>query len=422
MGKVNSSRTARRHSANGRAGTPIEKLFAEARLKLIETGTRNRLIHTPRGAKRGLTITGNASDDVFANLVRENKPLCILAAEEVADKERDGATPETPRLVTPRTGDPNGLQTSLPPELLHKRLHAMQRDAKTAEEERGVNVLFLALGFLRWYEDEKSDVPRDAPLILLPVYLGRDPKRSNFDLKLREEDIATNQALHERLRGDFGLALPDVAETEDWQPSSYFDAVATAVAAKRRWSIDANAIELGFYSFAKQLMMRDLEPGNWPDSALVSHPLLRGLLGEGFAAEPPVPPEAVRLDEILNPADLTHVVDADSSQTRVIEDVRAGHNLVVRGPPGTGKSQTITNIIAAAVHDGQTVLFVATATGRPQRCLRAAGQGGPRRHLPRPPQPGRKQAETCRKTGLHFASGRRLIRDGRDGKAIDRGA
>jgi hypothetical protein len=326
MGKVNSSRTARRQTANGRAGTPIEKLLAEARLKLIETGTRNRLIHTPRGAKRSraLAITGNAPDDVFANLVRGNKPLPVLAAE-IADKQRDAATPETPRLVTRRTGDPNGLQTSLPPELLHKRLHAMHRDAKTAEEERGVNILFLALGFLRWYEDEKSDMARDAPLILLPVYLGRDHKRSNFDLKLREEDIATNRALHERLRGDFGLALPDVAETEDWLPSSYFDAVATAVAAKRRWSIDANAIELGFYSFAKQLMMRDLEPGNWPDNALFSHPLLRGLLGEGFAAEPPVAPEAVRLDEILNPADLIHVVDADSSQTRVIEAVRAGH-------------------------------------------------------------------------------------------------
>ena len=122
MGKVNSSRTARKQTANGRAGTPIEKLLAEARLKLIETGTRNRLIHTPRGAKRSraLTITGNASDDVFANLVRENKPLRVLAAEEIADIQRAAAaTAETPRLVTPRTRDRNGLQTSLLPELLH---------------------------------------------------------------------------------------------------------------------------------------------------------------------------------------------------------------------------------------------------------------------------------------------------------------
>ena len=96
---------------------------------------------------------------------------------------------------------------------------------------------------------------------------------------------------------------------------------------------------------------------------------------EGFAAEPPVLPEAARLDEILNPADLIHVVDADSSQTRVIETVRAGRNLVVHGPPGTGKSQTITNIIAAAVHDGKR-FFRRRENGGPQRCLRPAGQGG----------------------------------------------
>lgn len=358
--KVKSIRTARRQTANSRAAL-IEKLLAGARLKLIDTSTRNRLIHTPRGAKRSraLAITGNSSDQVFANLVRENKPLRVLAAEEIADIGRDAATPEAPRLAAPRTRCRNGLRTSLSRGHLHKRLHAMHRDAETAEEERGVNILFLALGFMRWYEDEESGMPRDAPLILLPVYLGRDAKRSTFELKLREDAIATNQALQERLRGDFGLALPDIAKTDDWRPSSYFDAVAKAVAAKRRWSIDANAIELGFYSFAKLVMMRDLEPGNWPDNALASHPLLRGLLGEGLPAEPPVLPEAARLGEISSPIDLIHVVDADSAHTRVIETVRAGHNLVVQGPPGTGKSQTITNIIAAAVHDGQTVLFAA---------------------------------------------------------------
>ncbi|MGH6839398.1 MAG: DUF4011 domain-containing protein [Methylocella sp.] len=357
MGKVNSIGKARRRTANGQAKTPIEKLLAGARQKLIETGTHNRLIHTKRGANpRTLIITGNAPDQVFANLVRENRPLEILAAD--AGIERDAATPETPSLVASKASGRNSLQTMLAPGLLHKQLHDMHRGAKAADE-RGVNILFLALGFLRWYEDEKSDVPRAAPLILLPVYLARDGTRAAFGLKLREADIVTNQALQERLRGDFGLALPEIAKTKDWQPSSYFNAVANAVAAKRRWSIDANAIELGLYSFSKLAMMYDLDPGNWPDNALVSHPLLRGLVGEGFAAEPPVPPEAARLGEIASRIDLVHVVDADSAQARVIETVRAGHNLVVRGPPRTGKSQTITNIIAAAVHDGQTVLFVA---------------------------------------------------------------
>ena len=378
MGDVTSLRTAKKRPVNDRAETEIEKLLGQARVKLIETGTRNRLIHTPRGGRRSraLPIAGNISDQVFANLVREEKPLCFFATQDMADSQPEPVKLKTPRLVTPKTSYRNGLQTSLSPELLHKRLHAIYRDAKTAEEERGVNILFLALGFLRWYEDEKSDVPREAPLILLPVSLVRDAKRSTFDVKLREDDIATNQALQERLRADFGLDLPSVPESDDWLPSDYFAAIVNAVAVKRRWTIDANAIELGFYSFSKLLMVRDLEPGNWPDNALVSHPLLRGLLCEGFAAEPPILPEAARLDEILSPTDLIHVVDADSSQTRVIETVRAGRNLVVQGPPGTGKSQTITNVIAAAVHDGQSVLFVAekmAALTVVHERLRAAG-------------------------------------------------
>jgi Protein of unknown function (DUF4011) len=357
MGKVTSIETARRRAANGQAKPPIEKLLAGARLKLIETGTRNRLIHTKRGANpRTLTITGSAPDQVYANLVRENKPLPVLAAEEIAGIERDAATPETRPLFAP--SGRNGLQTSLAPGLLHKRLHDMHRGA-TAAHERGVNILFLALGFLRWYEDEKSHVARAAPLILLPVYFAPDGMRAAFDLKLREADVATNQALQERLRGDFGLALPDIAKTKDWRPSSYFDAVANAVASKRRWSIDANAIELGLYSFPKLAMVHDLDPRNWPGNALVSHPLLRELLAGEFAAEPAVPPEAAQLGEILSPIDQFLVVNADSAQTRIIATVRAGHNLVVRGPPGTGRSQTVTNIIAAAVHGGQTVLFVA---------------------------------------------------------------
>jgi Protein of unknown function (DUF4011) len=241
MGDVTSIRTARRRAVGDRAETEIEKLLGQARFKLIETGTRNRLIHTPRGGKRSraLTIAGTISDQVFTNLVRENKPLSFLANLEIADIRREAARLKAPRLVTPKTCYRNGLQTSLSPELLHKRLHAIHRDAKTAEEERGINILYLALGFLRWYEDDRSDVPREAPLILLPVSLVRDAKRSAFDVKLRDDDIATNQALQERLRGDFGIALPSIPDTDDWLPSDYFDGTITAAAANRRWSIDA---------------------------------------------------------------------------------------------------------------------------------------------------------------------------------------
>jgi Protein of unknown function (DUF4011) len=143
MGEVTSIRTARRRAVSDRAETEIEKLLGQARFKLIETGTRNRLVHTPRGGKRSraLAIAGTMSDQVFTSLVREDRPLRFLATQEIADIQREAARLKTPRLVTPKTCYRNGLQTSLSPELLHKRLHAIHRDAKTAEEERGINIL-----------------------------------------------------------------------------------------------------------------------------------------------------------------------------------------------------------------------------------------------------------------------------------------
>jgi very-short-patch-repair endonuclease len=365
MGEIALMQTARRpfSAPRDQALTSIEKSLAEARLKLVETGTRNRLVNSPRGPRRNrsLPIVGAAADAVFQNLVREGRTLRFLAADETTNVVQDLPRPRGPRLVTSKLGREirHGLPTILSTDHLQRRLQRIYRDSRAAEEERGMNILFLTFGILHWYEDERSDVVRHAPLVLVPVNLVRDPRRSTFDLKFRDDEITTNQALQERLRSDFALVLPTVTESEDWTPSSYCEAVAIAVKSKHRWSIDGDDIELGFYSFSKHLMMRDLEPDNWPDRSLVSHPLIRGLLCDGFAGEPPIFAETTNLDEVLAPEDIVQIVDADASQTKVIEIVRAGRNLVVQGPPGTGKSQTITNIIASAVHDGKSVLFVA---------------------------------------------------------------
>src|SRR5690606_4661062 len=146
---------------------------------------------------------------------------------------------------------------------------------------------------------------------------------------------------------------------EDWSPSQYFAAVQEVIAQREAWKIEADALQLGFFSFSKLLMFRDLAIEAWPDGALAEHRLTRGLLYEGFESQPPLFGAQDRLDDVLPPARQFHVVDADASQAKVIEEVRAGRDLVVQGPPGTGKSQTITNIVAAAVKEGKRVLFVA---------------------------------------------------------------
>ena len=124
-------------------------------------------------------------------------------------------------------------------------------------------------------------------------------------------------------------------------------------------SVDETAITLGFFSFAKFLMYRDLDTTNWPNDFLSQHPVLQPLLTTGFQEPKSTIPDDAQIDEHLNPTEVNHVVDADSSQALAIHDVSQGRNLIIQGPPGTGKSQTITNLIAEAIAKGKRVLFVA---------------------------------------------------------------
>jgi Protein of unknown function (DUF4011)/AAA domain len=335
----------------------VQRLFDETRRRLVETGTRNRLVHVNRASTRGnvLNVADARSDDVY-ELLAGGALTPFLPARPGRTSEVEGSN----ALVLPGAQDgADALQTRLEPEALQKKLLKIAREAQTAEEESGVNILYLALGFLTWFEDESSNTAREAPLVLLPVELARNVRTSSYELRRRQDDILTNLPLQQRLHDDFGIDLPELDVEEEWRPWDYFAAVSTATASRKRWKIDSDAIHLGFFSFNKLLMYRDLAVDAWSEDALATHSLTRGLLYEGFEGEEPALRPEDRLDDVLPPEKLFHVVDADASQATVIEEARRGRNLVVQGPPGTGKSQTITNIIAAAASEGKRVLFLA---------------------------------------------------------------
>ncbi len=233
-------------------------------------------------------------------------------------------------------------------------------DAQTYEQEQGVSILYLAMGFLKWYESPSSDKARYAPLLLIPVDLKRQTAASRFHIEYREEDITTNLSLQAKLRGEFGIDLPEIPDMDELSPGAYFDSVAQAAANQPRWGVLRDDMVIWFFSFAKYLMYRDLDPATWPEhSPLESNPNLSRLLGDGFVSEPSLCDENDKIDPLIPPINMVHVTDADSSQTIAIEEVRLGRHLVIQGPPGTGKSQTITNLIATAVKAGKKVLFVA---------------------------------------------------------------
>ena len=341
----------------------IVRLLEDARRRLVETGTRNRLIHINLNNDRMkvVHIVNERADDIYDSVRGSGKSMQFKALGIDDPAEDDlliaAGRPEEP--FDEAHYKDNFLETPLGPDKLAKRLLAIAKDSKTAEEEQGINLLYLAIGFLSWREDKNSKIERTAPLLLLPVELKRNHRTSIYDLFGRSDDLVTNLPLQERLREDFGVELPMVTEDEAWSPNRYFDLIASIVSGREGWSVDRNRMVLGLFSFAKILMMRDLDPENWAGNEILDHELLSGLVVSGFEPDPPLFPEDSNLDELMAPKDIIQVVDADASQTKVIEEVRAGRSLVVQGPPGTGKSQTITNIIAAAVIDGKTVLFVA---------------------------------------------------------------
>jgi len=227
--------------------------------------------------------------------------------------------------------------------------------AKTAIEESGTNMLYLILGFLEWYEADDSQQPRYAPLLTVPVTLDRSSgKGRGFECSIEYsgEDFTTNLSLVEKMRRDFALEIPDI-EDED-TPEKYFARFSQILKQKRRWRV-RQQITLSLLSFGKLLMYLDLDPKPW----IAKHKLVKELfegnkssaitLAEEFAIDDP------ELRQEVPPL----ILDADSSQHSALIHALRGQNLVIEGPPGTGKSQTISNLIAAALVRGKTVLFVA---------------------------------------------------------------
>ncbi|MFC3151054.1 DUF4011 domain-containing anti-phage protein Hhe [Litoribrevibacter euphylliae] len=267
------------------------------------------------------------------------------------------------------------IQTGLFDAELANSMKKLAQESKTAIEETGNNILFLSLGFLEWADVAGSN-SRLAPLFMIPVSIEKEliRKVATYRIKYTGEDIIFNLTLREKLVRDFGIALPDIRDENDedrlLSPEEYFREVEALLALKsgdsniRNWKVRRFGT-LATLSLGKLLMYQDLDPARWPegDENLVNHEFIQNFFSEqskaggsysGFGEKNYV------LDDVLNLHDhFPMVEDADSSQMSALIDILKGQSMVVEGPPGTGKSQTITNLIAAAISQGKSVLFVA---------------------------------------------------------------
>ncbi len=354
---------------------PVRATLDDARKDLLDLSLRNKLLNYRPLKTKGVEIIDELPTEVFRILVNEGRSMSFLSIpEEEQEKGNQQALfREEQDIIIEGLGQPeedengialrhmdNKLQSPYISQALQRRLLNTYYAARTYIEEQGVNILFLALGMLHWYESPSSDDVRKAPLILVPVEPSRSNVRSRFRVRYSGDDIDENLSLRAKLQSDFGIKLPEFPEAEDIDINSYFQEISKAIGDYPRWEVDTKAVALGFFSFGKFLMFNDLDSNNWSEESRPErHPILRSLLSlDGFDGSRLEFNDEIEIDTHVSPEEIHHVVDADSSQILAILEVNKGRNLVIQGPPGTGKSQTITNLIAEAIGHEKTVLFV----------------------------------------------------------------
>ena len=243
------------------------------------------------------------------------------------------------------------------------RLTTLYRKAKSDIAEGGANTLFMAIGFLRWKQDATNDRTYKAPLLLLPIKLSRRSVNSNYYLSHHEDDVVFNQTLLEFLERDFDLTVPALRgplpkDHSGLDIKQIFGIIKHAVREAPGFEV-VEEIAISTFSFAKYLMWKDLvhRTDSLRNNRLVKH--LLDSPTEPFHDGTGNFPEPNTLDQRVDPATLYTPLPADSSQLAAVVAAEAGKDFVIIGPPGTGKSQTIANMIAHCLAHGKTVLFVA---------------------------------------------------------------
>ena len=306
--------------------------------KLLDLSLRNRLL--------------NARDS------KQILPLAVDAVSSLEDKlSSDQAVPVEPSDSTSRAS--GALRSTLASADMLRRLKEIFRLAKTDLEESGVNALYLAIGFLRWRPKGANAKDCRAPILLMPVQMARKNVREGYTVSRLDDDTMLNATLVEFLRAEFGLSvqgldpLPEDASGVDVQ--KVFAAFRDAVKGMEGWDVEEDAA-IGNFSFGKFVMWKDLTARA---DQLSAHPFVSHLMKGGGDYDDGIevfPPEEV--SEHVKYGELFTPLSSDSSQLAAVLYSAMGKSFVLHGPPGTGKSQTITNLIAHNLALGRKVLFV----------------------------------------------------------------
>ncbi len=352
-------------SANKADETPETRLDRWQR-KLLDISLRNKLLNY-KETKASLKLYCPAPSKLEDRLA-DGKNMSFVEFPTSTQ-----ATPDD-EIVYSRTGgqlgkvaaidalDKNKIYVEHRKEDLEARLLALYRKAREGVQQGGSNTLYLSIGFLVWKKTENDSKTYRAPLILVPVTLDRTSAKAKIRMQAHDDESRVNSTLLEMLRQDFNLAIPELGDNN--LPSDecgidvmqIWNIVRSAVRDEPRFEVVEDTV-LSTFTFAKYLMWKDLVDRT---NMLRQNAVVRHLIDTPKESYPDDSGfiEKRELDSKHHPNQFYTPLQADSSQLACIEAAMRGKSFVLRGPPGTGKSQTISNMIAHLLGEQKTVLFV----------------------------------------------------------------
>lgn len=382
-----------------RVGDQNAKLFSQVeswRSRLLDIGNRNPLINTsfhptrgvlefahpePEAVWRKLVTAGEAgSKTLRLPWKRDLVPPPVKAIAkgddgqlnldlepvQAIDSENDVKdwNPSVEECLSSTKLRAEDILTHIGDRALDRRIRTLEGHAELSISEQGIHCLFLVFGFIKWFESADSSKEIRSPLILVPATFTRETSDSPWELQEADDDVVDNLCLRQRFKQDFGLELPPLPELdqleEDNARLAYLAEVRKAISNNDRWEIEDRCC-LGRFAFPKIAMWQDL--GEHIDSIAAST-ICQSIGGQAVDnpqvafGDPTSVPDARQLDDHVDPGEIKAILDCDSSQLEAIVAAKKGISFVLDGPPGTGKSQTIANIIADALSVGKRVLFV----------------------------------------------------------------
>lgn len=335
--------------------------------KLLDLTKKNRLLNL-KPSKTAIKLYCSDPAELEDKLAA-GKKIVVIPTEKLSNLP-NGRDDE---IFTQRTGEnfkKNFIEAALErdeivSDMEQKDLDAgmvqLYRKAKSDLQEGGANTLYLALGILKWKQSEHEDRVYRAPLILLPVKLERQSAASRVKIVLHEDEPVFNMTLLEMLRQDFELHIPQLHQPLPEDHSGIdvpliWEWVRKAVRDIPGFEV-TEEIVLSTFSFAKYLMWKDLSSRT---DILKQNPFVEHLIDHPRDAYEHsssfLQPDEI--DNKIQPSELFMPLHADSSQIVAVHASAQSGDFVLEGPPGTGKSQTIANIIAHNMAVGKKVLFV----------------------------------------------------------------